>query len=403
MSPRRALIALFLCASVVSAADLRIQKDGATQTVSGELVRLDDKQVVLKSDGEERAFPLDQVLTLDLAPKDVPLKDKYTDVELTDGSLLHCSKVAYKGKEVELKTYAGQDVKVPLASISYVIADAHDPKVLEAVRSQFLGTKRRSRDILLATKSGEGQINGLEGTLGDADDKGETIEFTLTGTDTKRQVPLGRVSGLIFLRTPSGDAPLPICKLTDNYKNTLLVSAVSAGPTGLTITTPAGAKIEYKNDMVARLDFSKGKLTYLSDLTPIEVVETNNLDRVEHYRRDQNLDGEKITLDGKRYDKGLALHAYTALTYKLDGEYQYFSAVIGVDDGVGGSDGPTIVRLEGNNGQEIKSWTIKRTDKPMPVRVSVKDVQRLKIIVSSGELLDLGKHVDLADAKLSKQ
>jgi hypothetical protein len=403
MSSRRALLAFFLCAAVVSGAELRIQKDGATQKITGDLVGLTEKQVVIKSGTEEITVPIDQVLTLDLKADDklFPRNAKYSDVELTDGTLLHCKKVDIKGKEVELTTLAGQQIKVPLEEIGYVIGEAHEPKNVQTVQTQFLGGKRRSRDILLA-KGADGQINGLPGTLGDADPKGETIAFTREGSNTKLQVPLARAAGMIFLRTPKADAAIPVCKLTDNHKNTVMVSTVALTPAGLTVSTPSGAKIEYPRELVAQLDFSKGKLTYLSDLTPAEVVETNNLDRVEHYRRNENLEGEKLTLAGTAYDKGLALHAYTALTYRLDGDYQFFSAVIGVDDNVGGSDGPTLVRLEGD-GREIKTWTVARKDKPLTVRIPVRDVHRLKVVVSSGELLDLGKHVNLADAKLSKQ
>lgn len=407
MPVRRTLMAFVLVTSVVAAADLRIQKDGAVETISGDLVSLDDKNIVLKKGADEITVPIDQVLTLDLKPDDklFPRDAKYTTVELTDGSMFQCAKVSFKGKEAHLTLVAGQEVKVPLAVISYWIGDAHDAKVVQQVQTEFLGPKRRGRDVLIA-RSADGRINGLEGTLGAADDKGETFEFALTGSDVKRQVAVTKAQGMVFVRTPDPNMQPPVCKLTDNHRNVVMASTLALGPAGLAITTPAGARIEYAPALVSRLDYSKGKLTYLSDLSPIEVVETNNLDRVEHYRKDQSLEGEKITLrlpEGEqKYDKGLSLHAYTALTYRLDGDYQFFSAVIGVDDTVGGSDGPVLIRIEGD-GKEIKTYTITRKDKAVPLRLPVRDVFRLKVVVASGDLLDLGKHVSLADAKLSKQ
>jgi hypothetical protein len=392
----RILLVLLACAPAGLGADLRTLEG---KTISGDLVRFTEKEVVVKGAEGEVSTPLEQVLTIDLAPaKDLLPRDaKYKDVELTDGTLLHCSQVEVKGKEVKLVTLAEQEIKVPLAAISYVIGDAHDPKVVQTIKERFLG-KRRSRDVLIA-RAADGQLNGLEGTLGAADAKGETIEFELAGSDRKVPLALTRVQGMIFQRPP--DATVPICKVIDNYRNAVAASSLSLGPAGLIVTTPCGAKIEYATQLVARLDFSKGKLSFLSDLEPARVVETNNLDRVEHYRRDQSLDGDKIRMDNVKYDKGLSLHAYTELEYKLDGEYQSLQAVIGVDDLVGGSDGPTIVRVEGD-GKEIKRWTVTRKDKPMPIKVSIRDVHRLKIIVASGDLLDLGKHVSLADAKVSK-
>ena len=39
----------------------------------------------------------------------VKLEGKYSDIELTDGSRLHCKEWTIKAKQVELKTMAGQD------------------------------------------------------------------------------------------------------------------------------------------------------------------------------------------------------------------------------------------------------------------------------------------------------
>jgi hypothetical protein len=390
-------LAFLVFASVSFGADLRTL-DG--KTVSGELIALNDKEVVLRGAAGEVATPIPQVLTIDLkADNLLPKSARYKDVELTDGTLLHCQDVTFKGKQAELVTLAGQRVVVPASAINYLINDANDPSVIQAVKDRFF-VKRRNRDVVLV-KDAQGQINGLEGTLSDPDEKGETISFELAGSNQKRPLPITRVQGMIFLRTADTNAAEPLCKLLDNYRNTVFVRTAALGPQGLVVTTPAGAKLEYAPNLVAKLDFSKGKLTYLSDVQPVRVVETNNLDRVEPYRRDINLDGDKLSLDGKKYDKGLALHAYTELEYKLDGDYQFFTAVIGVDDQVGGSDGPTLIRLEGD-GREIKTWTVTRKDKPLPVRVPIRDVQRFKIVVASGDLLDLGKHVNLADAKVSK-
>jgi hypothetical protein len=45
---------------------------------------------------------------------------------------------------------------------------------------------------------------------------------------------------------------------------------------------------------------------------------------------------------------------------------------------------------------------VTRKEKPFEKTLNVKDVQKLTIIVASPDLLDLGRHVDLADARVSK-
>jgi hypothetical protein len=122
---------------------------------------------------------------------------------------------------------------------------------------------------------------------------------------------------------------------------------------------------------------------------------------VERMRRDQNLDGGQLKLSNKVYAKGLAVHARTEITVELDGAYREFRVVLGIDDSVGGRDDGTVVTVFGD-GKELLKTTITRKDGPQEKAVNIKDVKELKILVASPDILDLGKHVDLADAKVTK-
>ncbi len=130
------------------------------------------------------------------------------------------------------------------------------------------------------------------------------------------------------------------------------------------------------------------------------MVEKSTLDRVEHYRRDRNLDDGPIRLGGEKFGKGLALHARTELVFDLGGRFREFKAVVGVDDLVGG-ESQAVLRIDGD-GRELFSGVVTRKDKPRPVAFEVKGVRQLRIVVGSQGLLDLGDHVDLADARVSK-
>jgi hypothetical protein len=114
-----------------------------------------------------------------------------------------------------------------------------------------------------------------------------------------------------------------------------------------------------------------------------------------------NLNQKPITLGRKTYTKGLAIHARTEITFDLDGEYREFKSIFGIDDNVPGRDDGTIVKVLGD-GKELASMTVTRKEKPFEKTLNVKDVQKLTIIVASPDLLDLGRHVDLADARVSK-
>jgi hypothetical protein len=402
----RAILVLVLLTSLAPGASPELRTlDG--KTIAGELVSITDKEIVIRSDGKEMATPVEQVLQLDLGSTTKLSGVKYIDVAFVDDTLLHCTKLALKGKEADLTLVNGQEhVKVPLETVSYVLNDAQEPKTQQDWKD-LLGKKRNS-DILASLK--EGELITLKGTFGDADAEGKEIDFDLNSQGKMRAVKMEKIHGLLFFRQPN--LQVPVCKLLDTQGNTIAVSSVTLGPAGFAVTTPAGVKIEVPRTLVARLDYSKGKLTYLSDLEPAKTVYTSTEDKPEPFRRDKNLDdtpGLRLidptprTTSAPRpsYPKGLAIHAYTMLEYDLGGEYREFSTILGVDELVGGTDGMTNVKIEGD-GKELWSGKTDRKSVPQRITCGVKDVHRLRITVSSGDLLDLGRHVDLADAKVSK-
>jgi hypothetical protein len=199
-----------------------------------------------------------------------------------------------------------------------------------------------------------------------------------------------------------------VCKLLDTIQDVVMVSSVASKDGGLTVTTPAGAKIDFRNEQVARLDYTKGKLEYLSDLAPSKVVEKSNLDEGDnpdqwHVYKDTNLDKKPLTVGGATYAKGLALKPYAELNYVLKGDYREFEAVVGIDDAVSAA-GAVILVIEGD-GKELTNLTINSEDKKRSrsVVLNIKDVQRLRIIVKADGEFDTSRHLDLADAKLRKE
>jgi hypothetical protein len=394
---RIALFALLLTSSVGPAAELRTLTG---ESYSGDLVSLTDKEIIIKVDKKEVITPIAQVLYLSFQPPSSPKADvKFSEVELNDGSQLHCKTVVFNGKDMKLTLLGGQDLTLPIAAVTYVFHEANDAATHQEWQKLFSG-KKRNRDVVVR-KAGE-KLTSISGTLGDADAKGENMAFE-SETGRKIDVPLGKIQGLHFQRQVDPDAKPPQFKMLDTMGNVLLVASATYADKNLTATTPSGAKIAVSRPEVVKLDYSKGKLTYLSDfgLDKMKLLQTSTIDFIEQIGRDMNLDKKPITLGRKTYTKGLAMHARTEITFDLDGEYREFKATIGIDDNVAGRDDGTIVKVLGD-GKELASLIVARKDKPQEKTLNVKDVQKLTIIVASPDLLDLGRHVDLADAKVSK-
>lgn len=399
MSTFRTLIAFLCCSSLAWGADGAKLRTITGKAYEGEVVGISETEVKLRGKDGPVTVPIREVLDLELPTSAAAPETKYTDVELNDGSTLHCIQFALLGNQVEVKLVGGLDLKFPLASVSSILKDAQDAKVREEWQ-EALG-KRGNSDLMVIRRA-DGSPNNFEGTLGNADAKGEKIEFeTISGT--KARPELARIHAMSFLRKPDPNAPAPVCKLHDTSRNVLVVAKVALDAKGFAVTTVSGVKLELPRESVARLDYSKGKLTFLSDLEPVKAIQRSTTGWVENYGRDKNLDRGPLRLGKDTFAKGLALHGYTELVYDLGGQYKEFKAVLGVDPTVPtiGGDNAVKVTIEGD-GRELFAQEVKRKDDPRPLALDVKNVKQIRIVVAPSGLLDLGGHVNFGDAKVSK-
>jgi hypothetical protein len=402
MSVLRALLVVALVAPAASAAELKTLKG---ESLKGELVSISDKEVVLEVDGKKVGTPISQVLHLTLKDsyEKIEANTKYAEVELIDGTLLKCSKVELIEGDAKLSLLNGPEVKLPLAKLSSILNEANN----EDYRKQWkekVTSKKQVRDIL-GLRRGD-VINPFPGTLGDAAKEGNRIEFVRVGGE-KRMIPVETAAGFAFQRSADPTAKPVLCKFSDTSRNLIYAASISKTDEGFSVTTSAGVTINYAKEKVARLDYSKGKLEYLSRMAPLSVKESSTEGKVVSYRRDDNFDGEKkIKLAGVSYSQGLCMHSTCELEYDLNGDYRELQATVGIDEieeEVTADDGAVVLKIIGD-GKELYSQKITRGDKERarPLVVNVQKVQKLKIIVTSDDVLDLGKHLALADARVSK-
>jgi len=410
MPLRTTLLALLLCASTATAAELKTLKG---EVIKGDVVSITAKEVVFEAvDGEKKekkTFALNEIASVDFAPNPAALPAVYHDVELVDGTLLHCTDLQFKGKNFIAKLTGAGDATttIPMEQVGNVLWGANDEK-----RRTTWATKVESKKSIdfFGIDAGDGVINPLTATINSATEDGTAIHFQKDNVKGKR--PIGKdLVGLYFQRDIDAKMPPVVCKATDSGRNNLMVAAVESKEDGLHVKTPAGLTVVYKPTQLVRLDYSTGNLAYLSDLTPTDVVETSTEDRIDHYRRDRNVDDGKIRLQGQIYNKGLGLHSRTELEYKIKGEYRTLQMVAGIDDQVGGHNRPVVLKIIAVNksGQQavLFNETFVRTDpkeRVKPISLNIKDVQTLRIVVepAKDDIFDMGLHLDLADARVIK-
>jgi hypothetical protein len=372
----------------------------------GQLVAVTDKLVEFSTSAGDVKVPVADVLDISLQPvKGFAPDTKRMDIELTDGTILRAKPdgLAVKGPKVEVTLLSGQVIKLEVKDLAYYLKDAQEPALQQKLRELIKKKKRNDRVLTfqIDEKTKKPDLNPLDGTVGDGNEKGERIKFT----DDKGKDSfflLEKIHGIIFFR-PQANRVQTLCKVRDTTGNYLVANKVAVDKAGYKITTVAGAQVEYDSLSVAKLDYNVDKLNFLSDLEPSKVIEKAASGLVVRYRKDKSLDDGPIRIGGKSYTKGLALHAYTELEYDLNNKYTEFTTLIGVDDQVGG-DSKAWVTIECDDvkvfSKEISRKTKDYLEKPLIIKV--KDVATLRIIVSSKNVLDLHDHVTLANPKVSQ-
>ncbi|MFO0807857.1 MAG: NPCBM/NEW2 domain-containing protein [Gemmataceae bacterium] len=395
-------ISTLLVLSLAAGADLQTLSG---KKIAGDIAGLDKQTLVLKTATGDQRIPVADVLQIDLGAQEPLPTTPYYDVELTDGSVFHCPTLAIKGANLVVTAQPDMALTIPLTAVYSVLRDAHDAKVRQDW--QKFSAKRARFDVV-GVRGADGQLNPLEGTFGVGTESGDGIEFTYQESGKKLTPKLSKVQGLLFVPRPAENAPQTLCKVTDAARNLVVSADILVNAEGVTLTSVAGVRVKYASSAkVARLDFSKGKLTYLSDLDPsksgnaeLSTEDGPSLGQFLAYRKNLNLNNGPLRLDGITYAKGVALHAGTQLVYEIGGDYKEFRVIVGVDESVQ-TESPVEVVIEGD-GRVLAREAVNRRGKAKTVAVDVKGVQQLRVSVVSKELLELGGQANLCDAKVSK-
>jgi hypothetical protein len=381
--------------------------------VAGNLVAVAPDAVSIQEPGAVTPTRLDvkELAAVDLGKPARPMQTNFDEVELTDGSVLRMTQLLLPGKRVvptpltPAAAVATPNFDIPLGAVFTYFRSAEDA----AARAdwQKLVDARGKRDLFVVRLSNG--LNPLSGTLVSGNEAGDAVTFEREDS-RKVTLKLTRASGGIVLNQPPRDQlPPTLCKLTDAFGNTLVVTRLELAAGALKATTVSGATVTYPElAAVAKLDFRQGNITYLSDLegTPdYPPAEADGvLGEAFPYRRtlarDKSLDGGNITLDGVTFARGVSLPAGAAVTYTLGGDARQFKATVGLQDGNNRESWQLRLRVE-IDGRNAFDEVIRKADKPRDIVLSVKDARQVRVVCERVGLF-AGDQLNLGDARLQK-
>jgi hypothetical protein len=290
-----------------------------------------------------------------------------------------------------------EPVRVPRAFIALLwlaVPEATRDSDLLIVR---LLKAKRSRDVLLLRNGDQ-----LAGTLTAIDPvKGVRLD---TG-NREVTVDQSQVSGIAF-----GTELQARIRVPKTYTHVVLANGgrlsfsaiqMDAGAVKLDGKTLFGARLELPLDQIAGLEPRSARIVYLSDLKPKSYEHTPFLNVSWPLAVDTAVSGGPLRLAGSTFDKGLGVHSKSRVTYALDGEFRWFEALVGLDEGASRRARVRLhVLVDGREQNTGSGKELTGRDAPVPIRIDISKARELTLITDFGSYGDVRAHVDWADARL---
>lgn len=412
-------LALIIFAPAAASEVVATRLDGTA--ITGKLQSWDDRQVVIANAEGDQRLATDQLLSVVWKPAPARHSETSTSgqVELIDGSLIPIDEFRSSSTRVTVTLSA------PLPSDEKQLAIHR--KQLAAVRLQPLAAGAVEQwqeiremdlasDVLVLLKRDGKSLDYVEGVL--ADVSATKIEFKLDGDPLR--IDRSKVAGFIYYRARDGDAVEPRCVVMNRTGLRACVSQAQLVDGLIEMTTGSGVALKWPLHDIESVDFSAGKLLYLSDIEPASERWTplvglpSGADLAAEYgqpRRNQSAYGGPLTLrldaqsagpidQARSFNKGLALRSHTELVYRVPAGFRRFTTIAGIDPSTSASGN---VRLEIHaDGRLLLEDDIAGSEPPRSIELDISGVKRLKIVVDYGRNLDTGDWLNLCDARIVK-
>lgn len=359
----------------------------------GSLERLTVEEVVLKTPQGSVSIPGKDLLSIRIPSSAAPsVTGASIDVRLTDGTKLRASTLTSTTKQLNLSQPLLGSITLPLTSVQSIRFAPADPKV-DPAWNQLLDRQAKKDQVAIRKND---VLDHLDGVIGSLDDT--MLNFQLDGDNipVKRE----RVFGLIYSKRESTTSKATAF-LELSSGDRVAARSVLLDADLWKVKLASGSEMSVPFAAVQSVDFSVGKIAYLSNMEPRDIKYTPYFDFVWEYRRDRSFDGHPISVGKKSYAKGLAIHSKTVIKYRIGGDYRRFQAVMGIDDDVLVRSNVDVI-IKGDN-RVLFSSSVRLKDPPQFLDLDVGGVVELEITVDYGEdQLDIADRLHLADAKVIK-
>ena len=282
------------------------------------------------------------------------------------------------------------------------------PKAIDIELERVLGIHRvDDKKIPGASLISRVRNDDVAYKLSGARTQGTIQRFTAIGVVVKRDLGPRMIKYTDLAAVFIDNTPMPalgglhlVARLADGSA-IVLTKTFTVAHGELTGQTPSGFLFRIPTRNIAALGFMGGSFVHVGDIKPTVKRKpffplpegpgkAAMLEFICPVRIDQSPDGRPITLDKRRYFKGIGVRPHTELTFPLRGKYRIFQALCGIDDeiflpgyGRGAGTGSVVFSVYGDGDKLLyRSPLVVGGQKPQAVRVDVTDMQTLKLVVA---------------------
>jgi hypothetical protein len=294
-----------------------------------------------------------------------------------------------------LRPRQGQELGVPLAYLSYVCLQGPDGVDDPELWLARLDKAARARDAIYL-KGGD----RIEGTLAlPARGPFYTMKLGERSVDT----PLEQIA-ILTMNTEAQARPKPkktFAHLVTADGARLHFSALRLNSDRQLLTgkTLFGADLDVPLEQVAALTLRHGPAVYLSDVTPKSYRHTPFLGVKWPLARDAAVTGRQLGVGDDYFDKGLGMHSSSVATFALDGAYNQFEALVGLDESAD-KPGQAKISVAVDGKIVFGPRELSGRQRSVPIWLDVRKAQELALVVDFGNFGDVSGRVNWADARL---
>jgi hypothetical protein len=306
------------------------------------------------------------------------------------------------GEDVIVLTDTWNEVRVPRAIVGgFVFAQRQHAREREKLE-RLLREKDSEEDAVLLTNQDRvtGKLTALAGG-----------SLTLETEVGPVKLPLSRVEAVVLADHKTGGSPSaprqpPSIAVGTADGSLIYADGVTANENGLMIEAAGGVQLKGGSvDDIVLLQSLGGRFVYLSDLEPEAYRHVPYLAIEWPFERDRNVLNGPLSVDDKRYLKGIGMHSAARLTYRLDGQYRRFDSAIVIDDSAGARGSVTFGAyvLRDSKWQEaFTSGVMRGGEAPRPISVDIAGADGLTLTVDYADRGDEMDRADWLDARVVK-